>query len=97
MPHYIGLLQWTPQGAENIKDSPARLEAARKAFAAVGVQMKDFYMTMGKYDMVCVLEAPDDMAVAKALLSVASKGSIRTHTMRAFTEAEYRNVIGSLG
>jgi uncharacterized protein with GYD domain len=96
MPHYIGLLQWTPQGAEKIKDSPNRLDAARKAFAGVGVQMKDFYMTMGNYDMVCILEAPDDAAVAKAVLTVASKGSIRTQTMRAFTEAEYRSIIGSL-
>jgi uncharacterized protein with GYD domain len=97
MPHYIGLLRWTSQGAEKISDSPSRLDAARKALAAVGVQMKDFYMTMGKYDMVCVLEATDDAALAKGLLSLASKGSIRTQTMRAFTETEYRGIIGSLG
>jgi uncharacterized protein with GYD domain len=96
MAHYIGLLKWTQQGAEKIKESPARLDAARQAFAALGVQFKDFYMTMGQYDMVCVLEAPDDAAVAKALLAVGSKGNIRTETLRAFTEAEYRSIIGAL-
>lgn len=96
MAHYIGLLQWTQQGAEKVKESPARLDAARKAFAAVGVQFKEFYMTMGEYDMVCVMEAPDDAAMAKAILSVASNGSVRTQTLRAFTEAEYRSIIGSL-
>ena len=96
MAHYIGLLSWTQQGAEKIKDSPARLDAARQAFAAVGVKFKDFYMTMGQYDMVCVLEAPDDAAMAKAILAVASKGSVRTQTLRAFTEAEYRSIIGAL-
>lgn len=96
MAHYIGLLQWTQQGVEKIKESPARLDAARKAFAAAGVQFREFYMTMGEYDMVCVMEAPDDAAMAKAILSVASKGTVRTQTLRAFTESEYRSIIGSL-
>ena len=96
MPTYITLLRWTSQGLENIKDSPKRLDAARKAFEAVGVTLKDFYMVTGRYDMVIVTEAPDDAALAKATLSVASKGSVQTETLRAFTENEYRNILGAL-
>jgi uncharacterized protein with GYD domain len=96
MAHYIGLLQWTQAGVEKVKDSPARLDAARQTFAASGVQIKDFYMTLGAYDMVCVIEAPDDATVAKALLTLVRQGSVRTQTLKAFTEAEYRNIINSL-
>jgi uncharacterized protein with GYD domain len=96
MPTYIALLKWTSQGAQNVKQSPARLDAARKGFEAVGVQMKDFYMVTGRYDMVAIIEAPDDIALAKALLATASQGSITTETCRAFTEDEYRQIIGGL-
>jgi uncharacterized protein with GYD domain len=97
MPAYIALLRWTPQGLQNVKQSPSRLEAARRGFKAAGVKMKDFYLVTGQYDMIAVLDAPDDAALAKALLSAASQGNIRTETCRAFTEDEYRQIIGGLG
>jgi uncharacterized protein with GYD domain len=58
--------------------------------------MKDFYMVTGKHDMIAVIEAPDDVALAKALLSTATQGSVTTETCRAFTESEYRHIIGAL-
>ncbi len=96
MPTYITLLRWTSKGLENIKDSPKRLEAARKGFAALGVTLKDFYMVTGQYDMVIITEAPDDVTLAKATLSVAAQGSVQTETLRAFTESEYRTILGGL-
>ena len=96
MPTYIALLKWTAQGLQNIKQSPSRLDAARKGFEAAGVKMKDFYMVTGQYDMVAILEAPDDTALAKGILSSTSQGSITTETCRAFTEDEYRRIIGGL-
>jgi uncharacterized protein with GYD domain len=96
MPTYITLLRWTNEGLGNIKDSPKRLDAARKAFEAAGVTLKDFYMVTGRYDMVIITEAPDDIALAKATLAVASKGSVQSETLRAFTENEYRNIISAL-
>jgi uncharacterized protein with GYD domain len=96
MPTYIAMLKWTAQGLQNVKQSPSRLDAARKSFESAGVKMKDFYMVTGKHDMIAVVEAPDDIALAKALLSVASSGSITTETCRAFTETEYRQIINGL-
>jgi uncharacterized protein with GYD domain len=93
---YISYLRWTPQGSQNIKESPSRLDAAKKAFESLGLKMKDFYMTTGRYDMVIITEAPDETAVAKAMLSIVSKGSVRTETVRAFTESEYRSIITAL-
>jgi uncharacterized protein with GYD domain len=96
MPTYITLMRWTSQGAKSIKESPSRLDAARKAFQAVGVTLKDFYMVTGRYDMVIISEAPDDVALAKATLSVAAHGNVQTETLRAFSEKEYRGIVGSL-
>jgi uncharacterized protein with GYD domain len=96
MPTYIAMLKWTSQGLQNIKQSPSRLEAARKGFEAAGVRMKDFYMVTGKYDMIAVVDAPDDVALAKAILGSTSQGSITSETCRAFTEEEYRQIIKAL-
>jgi uncharacterized protein with GYD domain len=97
MPTYIALLKWTPQGLKDVKQSPSRLDAARKGFQAAGVTMKDFYMVTGQYDMVAIVEAPDDTTLAQAVLSAAAQGSIVSETCRAFTENEYRQIIGGLG
>ncbi len=58
--------------------------------------MKSFYLSAGQCDMVLVVEAPDDTTMAKAVLAQASKGGVRTTTMRAFTETEYREIIEAL-
>ena len=96
MPTYICLLRWTAKGLENIKDSPSRLDAARKVFQSAGATMKDFYMVTGQYDMVITAEAPDDAAIAKVVLSLAAKGAIQSETLRAFTESEYRSIVSGL-
>jgi uncharacterized protein with GYD domain len=96
MATYIAFLKWTQQGLQNVKQSASRLEAARQGFEAAGVRMKDFYMVTGRHDMIAVLEAPDDVALAKAILGTASQGSVTTETCRAYTEEEYRRIIGGL-
>jgi uncharacterized protein with GYD domain len=96
MPTYVTLARWTTQGAQTVKESPSRLDAAKKAFAADGVKILHFFMTMGTHDMLIIAEAPNDEVVAKAMLSQLSKGGITTQTSRAFTEDEYRKIIGGL-
>lgn len=96
MPTYIAMLKWTPQGIRDIKQSPSRLDAARKGFETAGAKMKDFYMTTGQHDMIAVIEASDDAALAKALLTAAAQGNVTTETCRAYTEDEYREIIRGL-
>jgi uncharacterized protein with GYD domain len=96
MATYVILVKYTQRGIENIKQSPARLDEAKKASKAIGVQLKEFYLAMGRYDIVIVLEAPDDETVAKWALTVSSKGSVTTETLRVFTEEEYRKIIGAI-
>jgi uncharacterized protein with GYD domain len=96
MKTYVMLINYTQKGIENVKESPARLEKAKAAFRAAGGEMKAFYLAMGRYDMVVVGEAPDDVALAKVGLAIASAGSIRTETLRVFTEDEYKEIIAGL-
>jgi uncharacterized protein with GYD domain len=96
MSTYISLLRYTQKGIESIKDSPGRVDAARQAFEKVGAKMKDFYLVNGRYDMVVISEAPDDAAAAKASLQLAARGNVRTETMRAFTEEEFRKIVAGL-
>jgi uncharacterized protein with GYD domain len=96
MATYITLIRYTQKGVENIKQSPARLDAARKAFKAMGAELKDFYLIQGRYDIITVIEAPDAETVAKCVLGVASQGNVTTETLRAFTEDEYRKIIAAL-
>ena len=96
MPTYISLIQYTQQGMQKIKESPARLDHARKGYEAAGGKIKDFYLVMGEYDIVIIADLPNDEAVAKLALTLGSAGNIRTQTSRAFTEAEYRKIVQSL-
>jgi uncharacterized protein with GYD domain len=96
MAKYIMLLNWTDQGIKTVKDSPKRLDAAREAARKIGCELQDFYMTMGAFDMVATVEAPDDEAMGKFILMVAAQGNIRSTTLKAFPEAGYRSLIGAL-
>jgi uncharacterized protein with GYD domain len=96
MATYILLLNWTDQGIRSVKDSPKRLDAARDAAKKAGCELGAFYMTIGEYDMVAMLEAPDDDAAARFALSTASAGNVRTTTLKAFPEEAYRKIIGAM-
>ena len=96
MATYIILANYTQKGIENIKESPARLDAAKEAFQAMGAEMKEFYLVMGKYDMIIVAEAPDDETATKLALAISSRGAVRTETIKAYTEDEYRKIIAAL-
>ncbi len=96
MPTYIVLVNFTQKGVENIKESPARLEAAKAAFKAMGGELKAYYSVMGRYDAVVIAEGPDDETAAKLALAIGSQGNVRTETLRAFTEKEYLKIIAAL-
>lgn len=96
MPTYIVLINYTQQGIQNVKETPSRIETARQALQAIGGVLKANYLVMGRYDYVAIIEAPDDEAMAKFALSLGARGNVRTETLRAFTEEEYRSIIAAL-
>jgi uncharacterized protein with GYD domain len=97
MPAYVMLAHWTDQGARQVKDSPKRVDTARKALAEMGGEFKSLYMTMGDYDLIVIYEAPDDAVAARFTLLLGQMGSVRTRTLKAFPEAAFREIINSLG
>jgi len=96
MPTYVILNNWTDQGIRNVKESPKRLDATRKAIEAAGGKVLGYYLTMGRYDSVMIAEAPSDEVAATLALGAGSQGSIRTETLKAFTEDEYRKIIAKV-
>jgi len=96
MPTYISLVNWTDQGIRNVKESPQRLDAFKKAVEAAGGKVNGFYLTMGKYDMVVIVEAPSDEAAATVILRVGRLGDVRTETLKAFPEDQYRGIIAKV-
>ncbi len=96
MTTYIALIRYTQKGIETIKDGPARVDALKKSLAAAGASLKAMYLTIGRYDLVAIVETPDDATIAKLALAGGSQGFARSEGMRAFTEDEYRKIVASL-
>src|SRR5205823_1893745 len=96
MPTYISLLRYTHQGIMDAKNGPARLDAAKEGFRRAGAELKAFYLIMGQYDALAILEVPDDATGARLALGIAAQGNVRLETLRAFPEAEYRKIVASL-
>jgi uncharacterized protein with GYD domain len=96
MPTYITLFRYTPAGLRSIKETPRRRQANQAALAAIGLQLRGLYLTLGQYDQIAVYDAPDDDAVARAALIIGGQGTLSTETMRAFTAEETDRLIESL-
>lgn len=97
MPTYVILGQFTDQGIRNVKDSPKRAEALRDRLKKAGGTVKDLFWTLGQYDIVTVVEAPDDIALTGVLLGVGSLGNVRTQCLRAFDANEMGKILGKMG
>jgi uncharacterized protein with GYD domain len=95
MATFISLLNFTEQGIRNVKDSPDRYEAFRAMAEQLGVSVKDLYYTVGRYDIVAVMEGSDE-AVTTALLKVGSLGNVRTETLRGFSLDDMKNILGGM-
>ncbi len=96
MAKFISLVKYTAKGIENIKESPNRLDAVKQLCESIGARVDSFYLTMGSYDMVLIVDAPNPETAAKMILTVTSGGSVSTETLTAFSEEEYRKMISEL-
>jgi uncharacterized protein with GYD domain len=96
MPSYILLHKFTQAGIEKVKDMPQRIESAKEIFKSVGGEIKQIHFVFGEYDMVVVVEAPSDEAMAKAVLTITSGGMASLETLKALPEAEGIAIIKGL-
>ena len=97
MPTYVSLIHWTDQGIEHYKDSPSRAANFTELAERSGGRVRELLWTVGEYDLVTVVDFPDDETATAALLRVGSLGSIRSNTMRAFSADEITTIIGKTG
>jgi len=93
VPTYITLLNWTDQGIRAYKNTTERTDAFVAALQKLGARLVDIYWTVGPYDLVAMVEAPDDETATAALLQLGGMGNVRTTTLRAFSREEIESVI----
>ena len=96
METYISLVRYTGEGVQHMDESPDRLDAARDVVESMGGELTHFFLTMGQYDAVVIMELPDGEAATQAGITIAGGGAVRTETLRAFPEGEYRELIAGL-
>lgn len=97
MSTYIVLGNFTEQGVRNVKETTKRADALRQAAKKFGVTVKEVYWTLGSYDTITIVDAPDETAVTALWLSIGAQGNIRTQTMRAFAPDEMGQILGRMG
>ena len=97
MATYIALINWTDQGIKNFKDSPKRADAFGEMIGKAGGSVKGIWWTIGPYDIVAVVEAPDEEAITATLLQVGALGNVRTTTLRAFDQSQFTSIIEKAG
>ena len=96
MANYICLIQFTDQGIRNIKDTVKRGDAAVAEAKKMGMKIVEPFWTMGAYDVVVVLEAPDDETMSAFLLKNGALGNAKTQTLRAFRKEEMEGILAKI-
>ncbi len=96
MATYIMLVDFTDQGIRHIKESPDRLNDAKELAKSLGGSFMNVYLTLGAHDFVATLDLPDDAAAAKFALALGTIGRVRTTTLKAFSEEEFKSFITEL-
>jgi uncharacterized protein with GYD domain len=94
---FISLCTFTDQGIRTIKESTKRADMVMDAASKFGSKMTHLYWTQGQYDLISIIEAPDDASATAFGLAIASAGNVRMQTLRAFHRNEMNSILGKLG
>jgi uncharacterized protein with GYD domain len=97
MPTYVALMNWTDQGIRNVRDTVNRREQADALAEKHGAKIEQVYWTVGPYDLVTIIEAPDDESVTAVLLELGTAGNLRTTTLRAYDSEQMWGILQRLG
>jgi uncharacterized protein with GYD domain len=96
MATYVILIQFTDQGIRNIKDTVKRGDAAVAEAEKMGMKIVEEYWTMGAYDAVVVVDAPNDETISAFMLRIGSLGNVKSHTLRAFRREEMEGILAKI-
>ena len=97
MPTYVVLMNWTDQGIRSVKDTVQRRDQANALAEKHGASIEEVYWTVGPYDLVTIVEAPDDESATAMLLELGSGGNLRTTTLRAYDRDEMSGIVQRIG
>jgi uncharacterized protein with GYD domain len=96
MATYVILATFTDQGIKTAKDSPKRAQAFKQMAETFGVTVKEIFWTQGRYDIVVLTEAPDELSATALNLSLSALGNIRTESLRAFSADEMATIVSKM-
>ncbi|HKE38680.1 MAG TPA: GYD domain-containing protein [Casimicrobiaceae bacterium] len=96
MAKFVMLGNWTEKGTQNVNETLKRARGVRELFASMGVNAREFFWTLGQYDVVLTFDAPDDETMMRATLAVVKQGYLKTTTLRALGEQEMERVLAEL-
>ncbi len=88
MPTYVMLTNLTPEGVQTLKNNPTRVQEVNKEVEQLGVTVKEQWATLGQYDFITIIEAPDDRTMAKVSVELGSRGTMTSQTMAALPSGE---------
>jgi uncharacterized protein with GYD domain len=97
MPTYVALMNWTDQGIRNVRDTVNRREQADALAEKHGAKIEQVYWTVGPYDLVTIVEAPDDESVTAVVVELGTAGNLRTTTLRAYDSEQMWGILQRLG
>ena len=93
MPTYIMLTRLTPDGVKTVKDNPSRVQEVNKEVEQLGVKVVNQWATLGEYDFITVVEAPDERAMAKLSIEMGSRGTVMNQTMTAIDVEDFTSAL----
>ncbi|MBW8741995.1 MAG: GYD domain-containing protein [Gaiellaceae bacterium] len=96
MAHYISLMRWTTQGLAGLPGWRERVEEGSRTIEEAGGKLVGVYVTLGRYDVVEIFEAPDDEVAVEILMKLQRYGAEHSETLRAFTREEAEGIVRRL-
>jgi uncharacterized protein with GYD domain len=96
METYVMLFNFTDQGIRNVKDITLRVDPVRELAKSLSVTVRNIFWTLGQYDIVAIVDAPDEIAATALALSIGKAGNVRTHTLRAYSQAEMGPILSKV-
>jgi uncharacterized protein with GYD domain len=93
MPTYVMLTNLTAEGVRTLKDNPNRVGEVNKEVEQLGVTVKDQFATLGQYDFVTIIEAPDDKTMAKVSVELGSRGTMSSQTLPAIPAGDLASAL----
>ncbi len=96
MQRFLTTLKFTDQGIQHIKDTCRRTDAFKEAARQMGARVRDIYWTLGSFDGIAIIDAPDEETATAVMLYVGSKGSVQTQTCRAYSAGEMQEILEKL-